>query len=144
MSVTIAKRAKQQNVDRTESINAPSSAAESQNASSRSHSLLVERDEFELIPHQSRCVTKYEYTRLMCARVKHLARNAAPTLQLVTEQRSLLDIAQLEFDSGVLPFKLARRLPSGGEVVCSSSDLYCLSASTYTTTDEDVKISISK
>jgi len=71
-------------------------------------------------------VSKYEYARLMSARVTALARNAPPC----TRDRpgdgvgGLLQLAEAEFAQGVLPLDIVRRLPSGQLCVCPASLLY--------------------
>ena len=59
-------------------------------------------------------IGKYEYTRLMAARVTALARNAPPMVVVPPNARvdALLQTAEREFASGVLPLSIVRRLPS--------------------------------
>jgi len=97
-----------------------------------------------LYPVNSASVSKYEYARLMCARVTDLARNAPPAISnnFPSEPGSLLTLAEKEFDLGLLPYSLARRLPSGGESIHQSERLHRLPSCTYPTGAEHmVKIS---
>lgn len=73
-------------------------------------------------------VNKYEYARLIAARVTELSQNAQPHVQARTSESILnpLRIAEAEFATGVLPFKLARRMPSGSVEICSVDQLILL------------------
>lgn len=79
------------------------------------------------LPRAARAaVSKYEYARLMSARVTALARNAPPC----TRDRpgdgvgGLLQLAEAEFAQSVLPLDIVRRLPSGQLDVCPAGLLY--------------------
>lgn len=93
-------------------------------------------------PYMNKWVTKYEYARLMCARVGDLSRNSTPVVPNYhpSEPGGLLKIAEAEFRLGILPFSLARRLPGGGEVVHSVETLHRLPACTYPSEDTVEKI----
>ncbi len=71
-------------------------------------------------------MTKYEYARLMAARVTELAQNAPPLIQEGASDSILspLRVAEAEFAAGALPLKLVRRLPGTTEVC--STDRLCL------------------
>lgn len=89
-----------------------------------------------LHPLRSTRVSKYEYARLMCARVTALSRNATPAMNNFSpsEPGGLLQMAEMEFALGVLPFSLARRMPSGGEVVYPADKLCRVPSCTYPAT----------
>jgi DNA-directed RNA polymerase subunit K/omega len=66
-------------------------------------------------------VTKYEYARLMGARVTELSANASPMTAMIPADcvGALLALAEREFEEGKLPLALMRRLPSREEKQCA-------------------------
>lgn len=70
-------------------------------------------------------IGKYEYTRLIAARVVALARNAEPMVDVPPNARvdALLNTAEREFASGVLPLSIVRRLPSNETETVSAQQL---------------------
>ena len=75
-----------------------------------------------------RAITKYEYARLMAARVTELSKNAQPRVQARSSESILspLHVAEAEFAAGVLPLKLVRRTTSGTTETCSVDSLTLL------------------
>jgi DNA-directed RNA polymerase subunit K/omega len=75
-------------------------------------------------------ITKYEYARLMAARVTELSKNAQPRVQAKTSESILspLQVAEAEFAAGVLPLKLVRRTVSGSTESCNVERLTLLPA----------------
>jgi DNA-directed RNA polymerase subunit K/omega len=67
-------------------------------------------------------VSKYEFARLMGERVRQLSANSPPLVP-VDGKMTMLQIASLEFASGLFPLKLARRMPSGAVEEWSPRDL---------------------
>ena len=75
---------------------------------------------------QSNClVSKYEYARLISARVTALANNAPPTIDARPEDSSmgLMRLAEREFAAQTLPLFLVRRGPSGQNQTCDVASL---------------------
>jgi len=70
-------------------------------------------------------ITKYEYARLMAARVTELSKNSAPCIAQKPPDAvgGLLQIAEAEFLKGALPLNIARRLPSGAVELCGADTL---------------------
>lgn len=99
-----------------------------------------------LHPSRIMAVSKYEYARLMCARVTALSRNATPAIgdYSPSEPGGLLHLAEAEFKLGVLPFSLARRMPSGGDVVYPTDKLYRLPSCTHPTVGDVLTNSVHK
>jgi DNA-directed RNA polymerase subunit K/omega len=73
-------------------------------------------------------VSKYEYTRLMGARVLTLSQDASLRSTRVPHEgiEALLDTAQQEFEEAILPLRIARRLPSGNIQVRSAHQLHLM------------------
>lgn len=70
-------------------------------------------------------VTKYEYARLISARVTALANNAPPTIDTRPEDcaAGLMQLAEREFAAQTLPLLLVRRGPSGQNKNCDVAGL---------------------
>jgi DNA-directed RNA polymerase subunit K/omega len=74
---------------------------------------------------QPEIIGKYEYARLMAARVTALARNAPPMVPSPPDEHvdALLRTAELEFEQGVLPLSIVRRLPSNDTQIVNAQFL---------------------
>lgn len=70
-------------------------------------------------------VTKYEYARLISARVIALENNAPPTIDARPDDGAagLMRLAEREFAAQTLPLILVRRSPSGQNKNCDVASL---------------------
>ena len=73
-------------------------------------------------------ISKYEYARILGARIKELSSNATATVEMRhgNDINTLQKIAEDEFAQGKLPLNLVRRLPSGETQVCQTHTLQLL------------------
>ena len=76
----------------------------------------------------SRLLSKYEYARILSARVTELANNASPTIEARPPHGAagLLWLAKEEFSAGAIQLNLVRRVPSGGTQSCATSSLFAV------------------
>ncbi len=70
-------------------------------------------------------VTIYEKTNMIGTRTEQIARGAKSTLpeNVLEKFTSPRDIAMKEYDLGVIPMKITRKMPSGEQVSVSLQDL---------------------
>jgi len=61
-------------------------------------------------------LTRFEKSRVFSARVLQLAQGA-PVLVKLSGERQLIEIAQLEFEKGVLPLTVVREMPDGTKLL---------------------------
>lgn len=70
-------------------------------------------------------ITIYERTNLLGTRTEQIAHGAASTLppKILADLHSAQDIALKEYDMGLIPMKVTRRMPSGELVTISLKDI---------------------
>ena len=68
-------------------------------------------------------LTKYEKVRIIGERSKQLVMGAKPMIKIDDTTLSSHDIAQLEYDNNIIPFKIKRPLPNGTYEIWKFSEL---------------------